>query len=428
MTPANPSRRWQYLLAVLVAGYLVVCVLVPKLFVLLGVNHYPTYFLDTFALLASNDAVTAGLDPYKYNPFDPLHRPHVYSHWWLYLRDLGLTRADTWWLGGTILLAFLATALARLRPASPRELLWQFAVFSSPCILLALERGNNDLVVFLVLAPVVPCLLASRRLVRLIPAGLVAVAMGLKFYPAVAGLVLLAGAGDARETRLRVIFAGALLVIVFVNVHEDMVRFASIGPKAIGFMTFGAINFPEELGLAPDAAKRFVLATLVGLVLVAGMARRRIFAGWAGPGPHRAEWLYFILGSVLLTGCFFAGTNYGYRWIFALWMAPWLWRLAHDTSAPAALRRLTVVTMVSLLAATWVTPFLRVVLLSFRGDIPIERLAEWAHPILQLEGWYVWILFPCLLVFLVHFTLEELVRLRPGAKNLSRDSVLSPTS
>src|SRR5262245_26863360 len=92
----------------------------PGLLRTLGHQHFVP-FLDLQAILASNDAATAGLDPYAANPFDLLGRPHVYSHWWLHLRDLGLTRADTFVLGLVLVVGFAATALGALAPRSGRE-------------------------------------------------------------------------------------------------------------------------------------------------------------------------------------------------------------------------------------------------------------------------------------------------------------------
>ena len=48
-----------------------------------------------------------------------------------------------------------------------------------------------------------------------------------------------------------------------------------------------------------------------------------------------------IVGAALLTGCFLAGTSYGYRWIFALWLAPLLWRLPPPNWKPHAPRSST---------------------------------------------------------------------------------------
>ena len=203
------SQGWLWL-GLIAAGFFGAFVLFPRLFLFFGLNHYDTWFLDLFALLASNDAVTRGLDPYAPNPLDYFGRPHVYSHWWLHLRDLGLTRADVRWLGLTLIGAFFLVAGSRLRAQSRGQLAWYAALLCSAPVLLAVDRCNNDIVVFLLLALLVPSLLSQHRWIRMLSPVLVTAAAMLKYYPAAAALVLLAGA-DRKEVRLRLLLTLLLL-------------------------------------------------------------------------------------------------------------------------------------------------------------------------------------------------------------------------
>ena len=65
----SPRRLWWLLVAV--SGALLLCFACwPDRFRALGVNHLGVWFLDLHAILASCDAVAAGLDPYAANPLD----------------------------------------------------------------------------------------------------------------------------------------------------------------------------------------------------------------------------------------------------------------------------------------------------------------------------------------------------------------------
>ncbi|MEY2881346.1 MAG: hypothetical protein RLZZ15_3726 [Verrucomicrobiota bacterium] len=397
--PTSPRTLWG-LLAIFVACYVGLVVSHPDLLRWVGVNHYGVWFLDSFAILASNDALARGLDPYAVNPLDYFNRPHVYSHWWLRLRDLGLTRADNFVVGLTLVIAFVAVAVARLRPREPRELLWYLVVLCSSPVVLAVERANNDLVIFLLLAPVVPCLLASRRAVRWLAIFLIAAAAGLKFYPAIAALVLLAPA-EAKEVRLRLAVMAAALAVVGLGLVRDLAGFSAIAPKAEGLMTFGAANLFEALGLAGRAAKSAGLA--VGAAVAVGFWRTKIFAGWEIRAEDRNAWLSFTLGAVLLTGCFFAGTNFAYRWVFALWLAPLLWRVPRDAAAPAVVRRLAAAVAVLLAVALWLDALVSAGLTRFAGKVPPDTLVQWADRIFLVEQPLTWALFAGLIGFLVHF-------------------------
>lgn len=405
----RPLRRGWLWLASLTGAYLVAFALYPRLFFAIGVKHYDAWFLDTFALLASNDAVSRGLDPSAPNPLDYFHRPHVYSHWWLHLRDLGLTRADVIWLGLALTVAFLVAALSRLRPQSLRQLLWYAAVMCSSPVLLALDRGNNDLVIFVLLAPLVPCLLSRHRAWRLAAPFLVTAAAMLKYYPAAAALVLLA-APNARELRSRLVITLLLLTFAGLSVAGDLAGFGALAPRPEGLLSFGAASFLNELGWKGGAPT--LLCAGAGLVAAAYLWHRRLLRDWSPAPAQRPDWLHFILGAALLTGCFFTSSNFGYRLVFSIWLAPLLWALARDATSPPRLRQLARGTMGLLVIALWWGPLGSAILYRVSGEVSHPTLMLLAKWIFLAEQPFDWALFLCLLVFLTHFARGGLDTLR----------------
>jgi hypothetical protein len=375
----------------------------PNLLRFFAVDHYGRWFLDSAAILAANDAVALGLDPHLPNPLDVFNRPHVYTHWWLGLHHFGLTGAHNFAFGLLIVTGFFVAALVRLRPREPGELLWYFSVLSAPGVLLAVTRANNDLVVFVVLAPVVPCLLDGRRLVRMFAVVLIGVAAGLKFYPAVAALVLLApGFSPVRETRERVFLAVLVLALVALDLRDDLAVIGRLAPTAFGLTTFGAGNLVSAFGLRGGAGVATVLAII--FVTIATATRWRPLDSWVIAPEDRGAWLSFVLGAGLLTGCFFAGTNFGYRWIFALWLAPFLWRIWRNPATPRPLRGLGGVTAGLLLFTLWADALASLVIgRVWRGASP-DLVFQIADQFFKAEQPVTWALFVCLLVFLTHFT------------------------
>ena len=390
----------------------------PNLLRFFAVDHYGHWFLDSAAILAANDAVALGLDPHLPNALDVFNRPHVYTHWWLGLHHFGLTRAHNFAFGLLIVAGFFVAALVRLRPREPGELLWYFSVLSAPGVLLAVTRANNDLVVFVVLAPVVPCLLDGRRLVRMFAVVLIGVAAGLKFYPAVAALVLLApGFSPVRETRERVFLALLVLALVALDLRDDLSVIGGLAPTAFGLTTFGASNLVSAFGLrgGADVATVFVIV----IATIATATRWRMLDSWVIAPEDRGAWLSFVLGAGLLTGCFFAGTNFGYRWIFALWLAPFLWRIWRNPATPRPLRGLGGVTAGLLLFTLWADALASLVIgRVWRGASP-DLVFQIADQFFKAEQPVTWALFVCLLVFLTHF-------MRLGLKELFGRSVLPP--
>lgn len=408
--PGPPARSLQLRLAGFAVLWLGVFAFWPQAFFATGVNHLGLWFLDTYAILASNDAVARGLDPYVPNNLDVFHRPHVYSSWWLHLHSFGLTRAHVLWVGGALVAAFLVVALRFLRPRAPGEMVAQLAVLLSSPVLLALDRANNDLIVFVLLAAVVPCLTSRHAGWRFLAAVPIAVAAGLKYYPAVAGCLVLVG-GDRREVWQRTAVTLALFGVVALSLAPDLGRLGGLVPKAEGLMTFGGSNLFEALGLTGRAA--LFSGLLLAGVIAAAFLRSRIFQGWKiSPGEERA-WLSFLLGALLLTGCFVTGTSYAYRWIFAIWMTPLLWALPRDPSAPRRVRQLAAVTAGLLIFVLWSDAVVSAFLSRFMTQIPPGDLVRLADKLFYFEQPIIWLFFACLIGFLSHFARERWAALLP---------------
>lgn len=337
MNPIPPAQARRTLLQhprLLLIGLTVTGLLVfalsPRFQTKLGLFDYGRWFLDSYAILASNDAVRAGMDPFQPNPLDDLQRPHSYSHWWFVLGRLGFTRADNFLMGGLCALAFLGTALAALRPGNRREAIAQALVLLSPPVLLAIMRANNDLVVFAVLAAGLLLVTSPATWRLLIGLTALALATGLKFYPAVAATGILL----VRPPR-RFWWSAGLTVLVLASVITDV--WADFGraviPVPSNVYSFGAPLILRDLGWTGRGAQ----VAAAGTLLMLGLFFRQ--GGFTG-GLIREEASFpdrmrFTMAAVLLVACFLAGISYAYRWVFAIWLVPWLWSEAWGPVAGA---------------------------------------------------------------------------------------------
>jgi hypothetical protein len=292
----------------------------------LGLSVFLGWFLDFHALLAASDAWAAGFGErvFLHNPLDAYNRPHSYTNWWFVLAQWGLTRADLRWIGPLVVVTFTAVASAALRPTSARDLLIKLLFLVSPPVLLGIVRANNDLVIFVLLAFVPACLVSRSVVVQLLAPFLILFSAGLKFYPAVAVVVLLHGA-NPRLVLWRGVVAFAVALLVGLSVVGDTVFFSQSLPNPGGLYSFGAPVALQALGWGHPRAKLAVLLALVGglWALCDGRASVR---SWTARPDFDAGALAAVLGAVLLSGCFWAGMNWGYRWIFALWLLPALLR------------------------------------------------------------------------------------------------------
>lgn len=151
---------------------------------MLGVAALSPSFADTLTVTQSIDCVRAGVDPYETKECDPFHRLYNYPPIWLSLRYAGVSSRSTSILAGAMAGMTFAALLVLFR--SERRLTGILIFFGvlSPPVLLAVERGNIDQVVFSVL--VVGIFWIEGRLRRGRPAamGLLVVLLTiLKVYP-----------------------------------------------------------------------------------------------------------------------------------------------------------------------------------------------------------------------------------------------------
>lgn len=331
MTPSAPTLTLLSPRVLFITGSLAVLLaltLAPRARAMLGIFDLGRWFLDSHAVLYASDVARSGLGPDELKPADAFLQVHHYSDWWFGLGKLGLSREDNFLVGGAWVLLFLLAVFVTVKPRSRGEALWLVLLTGSPPVMLGLLRANSDLVIFAVLAVVVPAL----RVDTLPRLGLALAAMvlatGLKFYPVAAGLVFLLIPGPRRMlqvTGLAALILGAVLVSVGSQLQRGLFH---IEPE---IYTMGGRIWLMDLGLAGRPA---VIASIILLGAAAAVvARRGWTTGLGHPGDDPEAHIAMTMAGALLVFCFLGAINFGYRWIFALWLAPWLWQHRHVCAA-----------------------------------------------------------------------------------------------
>jgi hypothetical protein len=340
--PLPPSWRRALPAAVATAAFGVMAALwlggahqaYDAVFAWLGVHAFRFPFLDTHAVLAAIACHRLGIDVFASDPCDVLGRPHVYGLLWLHLDVLPVSTGWTAPVGLGLGAAFLAS-LAMLPPARSWRAAWVVAGgAASPATAYALERGNNDLVIFL-LAMLIAWLLRRPGALRCAAHGVIVLAAALKFYPA----ALLALAWRERWPR-----ALALLVLALAALAACLLPDAASLRRVLAIMpagtadTFGAKNIPAvyaaNLGW-PAWSATALEAALLGWMSARAIAwARRLQAALAQlTEPERVS---LAVGAALLVGCFVTGQNAGYRAIHLLFVIPGLLAVANAVRTPPA--------------------------------------------------------------------------------------------
>lgn len=400
MPTATSPRRHGLWVVCLVALVWLVCFRFPGVWVATGIGEADRPFMDLYGILAACDAARAGVDPFLPNAFDPYHRPHVYSEWWLALGRLGLGRSDTLWLGSALVTAVLLMSVIMVRPVVRHEGVALFLLLASPALLLAVNRANNDLVVFLLISAGLLCFRREAWTWRAAGILLFAVSAVLKYSPLVTLVVLL----DLRTRRALLAGLGLyslVLVLAWPGLVQGLKSAAQYNPAPDWLYAYGAPVLLRNLGVR-EPVGWLVPASLLLLVIWAGfLARRKIAAAEpAVAGPERTAEREFIVGAALLVGLFFLGSSYVYKLVFALWLLPWLARPDEGGVGAAPWRRAT---WLLLLAVVWLEGTMAVVLNLLIGpwSLPVAQgLLKGALVVSQL---LTWALVACLLRFLLGY-------------------------
>jgi hypothetical protein len=319
------------------------------LFRLLGVPAFRFPFLDTHGELAVIDCHRLGYDVYRSNPCDVLGRVHVYTPLWYRADWLPIGAGDTPMLGLALLAAF-ALSLGLLPIGNKTRAAWivSLAVLS-PAVAFAMERGNVDLLMFILAA------LAGWLAVRPGPSRFAAypaivLAAALKVYPATLLIIAL------RERPRVCLAAGGLSVAALLAYaaaeRTGLRQMLAVVPGGTPFIhAFGARDLAVGLGVVAGWPPILLAVLQVLLLLLAcgfALARQSLLRP-AVAALTDAEALGLLIGGVLIVGCFVLGQSGEYRAVHLLFVLPALCALA--VAGPA--RRLMTITLWIILAQLW---------------------------------------------------------------------------
>jgi hypothetical protein len=329
----GPTRR-RIAVAVFAAGWLAIALAVlvfgwtPTWRTLTVPTDLPT-FSDMRSVQSAVDAVHRGLNPQVVNPGDPWRRTMDYPMVWERIAE-GLhfeVEADYLAFEIALVAAFLA-AVAGMVWWAPSG--WLVAAAFSSSTLLLVERGNNDLAIFVLVCLALAVPLAAGL-------GILFVAALLKLYPVLCWPALIRG---RRTLVLAVVLAVCLLLLMqgelgAIHKAQPLRAYLSYGSAsfAYAFKVMGHVTVP---GLLISAV--LVVASLGALLLFADHIR------FVQDERFEARRRFFYAGAFVFLGTFVLGSNWDYRLVFLLFCVPLLATL----ESPPFRRALLVVLLVSL--------------------------------------------------------------------------------
>ncbi len=379
------------------AAWLVLCVVTGWLLVddrlqaveALGVPVMEQRFADVRPITGAAVALAQGLDPLVVNPGDPWGRALNYPRVWLLPAMLGVGPEHSDALAIVLLLTFAAGLLLLLPLADSRGRTTMLVLcMCSPVTWLAIERANNDILVFTLLAAAAWALARRPRTGTV----LLGTAAMLKLYPifALGGLL---GLPARRARRLAPAFAAAF-VGYLLWMRADL---AAIHRNSLAWnrISYGITQLPDALaantGWSPGALLGGAVAAVAGAAVSALLARRRVcLPATDGHALHA-----FRIGAGVFVGTFCLGSNFDYRLLCLLLAVPQVVRWCQTSRGPARGAACLAATLIPLLlwSMTWRKGFASV-LGSQTPGLMLDELLTWTLLLLllvalclSLPGW-----------------------------------------
>jgi len=289
-----------------------------------GVRSFDFPFVDTDTVLSAVRCLNRGIDVYVVNPCDVLGRVYDYSPLWMVLTIFPMTPRWLSPIGLGLDVVFLGSLL--LLPPCRRwadTVIVTLGVVSSATVF-AVERGNNDLLLF-VLDASAASLVRFSPAIRLLGYGFALLAGLLKYYPmAVLAIVL-------RERTVRfwgITLAAVAITFCFVIVTwHDLSRALAIIPTGSYFSDmFGAITVAG--GLTQRLHLPHIVQPILRDAMTLGALALGIRIGLQRETIERVQRLseaernFLLVGALLILAAFFTAQNIGYRAIHLILILP----------------------------------------------------------------------------------------------------------
>jgi hypothetical protein len=272
----------------------------------------PPPFADSRTVQGSISSIAQGFDPQLINPGDPWERPMNYPKIWVDIARLFSLDREINYLTfvSTYVIIYLSICFGILlkHPSS-----WLLISIFSGSSLLAVERGNNDLIVFILLylSSITPILLSGA---------LIIFASVLKIYP----ILAFASLYNSKKILFAVL---ALVGFYFIIQIPELQRVRSVTPIS-ATLSYGAPSISEALNLRFNISLNpWALAlSMVLLALVTGVFDK-IKTLAASELNSSSEFRLFVIGSTVYLGTFIISSNWDYRLIFLIFCIPFIEKL-----------------------------------------------------------------------------------------------------
>ncbi len=314
-----------------------------------GVPAMEPVFADLWHITSGWDAARAGLKPEEANPYDQFNRAFTYPRIWLWPALVGATSRITTTVALAMIIGFIATAFYSVGRLTWREGVIFGLLFIGPPVVLALERCNVDLLVFMLVA--LAGLLAARagRGERISAVLLLFTASIAKLHPVGCAACLLRS--NLKGSVMAVVSFFGLIGAFFLFTLTDILRISRILPQVSWFSYGGRIAYEYLVRAVEGALGRHLPEWLpaAGYLVLLGGLMAAAWCLWSKSPAVRwpkfggTEQHLFLAGAGIFLLSFAALKSFEYRYSFLLLCLPLLFSMLRRGRKSAIISRMMLI-------------------------------------------------------------------------------------
>jgi len=328
-----------------------------------GVPHMEPLFADFHAIISAVECHSRGTNVFESNPCDVLGRQHVYGSLWLKLSTLGVGASHLFIIGLTTNLVFMMLAVCLVKPTTWGEFAKCCLIFFSSAVTLGVERGNNDLIIFILVALSAILFAMKDKVAHLVAFILIYLSSLLKIYPSVLfGAVLFVARRNIKAIMFLSGCAAALTGVWLATNLNEILLLKNIVPAPLDHYATGARAFLAYIGrpypwvlTIPQGWQLTIFLSVIALSSIA----LAFYLKNVTVQQDRSKFKYtlFIFGLTILFFTYAINSNYDYRWIFFIFLMPLLFEIQKTAMNDRLASRLVTLGFICAAIVMWTEVF-----------------------------------------------------------------------
>ncbi len=327
-------------------------------------------FADMRVVTSGAECIRLGYDVLVENPCDPWNRLMNYPRIWSTPASWGLDQSHTVVIGILCGLLFFIFTFVIIERLNYIEAVFYALILCSPSVMLAVERGNNDLIIFSLLALSLLIMASKRLILRFFSYVIILFATILKIYPIFA---LTSFLQEKRRNFTFIIIASLITFGVYVIPNFPSFKLVSQATPRSTKLSYGGkvifdiifkipekyfdVNLDSNMANYMDKVKLLIFILIISLVFVLAylLVKRREtwYQNINTPGIYK-KLDAFRIGASIYIGTFLIGNNWDYRLVFLLFTVPqilvWL-------KTPPRLTSISGLALMGIILTTWLSRY-----------------------------------------------------------------------